>query len=539
MVCLATLTLGSSIPHPGVTGYPIEQLNSYFDAPLFGVKFDYNPSISKHNAIDLIIDLVNKTEFANTEDPDPEENNIISLVGHEAQDIKSAFFALEQVKRTQKFPLVDMMEWHSVVPFVKYLHHFSLPTEENVILGHDFLGLALKINGSGFNPAQYQLGYGNIPSDFFEFLIPDFEESSLSASVESTINIQETRNEFRVDISYCNLKFLFQSSTIDLENFIDPQILINPEKGIIDEHLMIIQFDKITFSFSTRKYSHHNNSGVETLSEISIGNVINLLINEELPNNQDWLHSSNYEIEEEFKDFLPINEVFSWYQGSDIITRLNQFEDISLSLLTAQNIGILNGAQAVEDIQVVVDGQNKTAMELMQGNITVIEAVSVKHNRSLLFSGQIQGRNFAIQQEHETDEILLVPIEVKIIGLNQQSGLVSKQLFLQETSLLSELVAACVKNFIDDPDVSLLSTHQLSNLGKLSLDSARIIQDYSITDWVGSQLTLNLLQFAVKTSPDSPVTNNISQITNISVHPGAVALVIMSLVAKKKKRIHF
>ena len=538
MICSATLTLGSSIPHPEVTGYPIEQLNSYFDSPLFGVKFDYNPSISTNNTIDLIIDLVNKTDFPR-EDPDPKENNIIGLVGHEAQDIKSAFFALEQVKRTQKFPSFDVMEWYSVVPFVKYLHHFSLPTGENVILGNDFLGLALKINGSGFNPAQYQLGYGDIPSAFLEFLIPDIEESSLSASGESIIKIQETWNEFKVDISYYNLKFLFQSSTIDLENFIDPQLLYLEEKELIDEHILIIQFDKITFSFSTRKYSHHSTSGVETLSEVSIGNVINLLINEELPDEQDWLHSFNYEIEKEFKELFLINEVFSWYQGSDIITRLNQFEDISLSLLTAQNIGILNGNQAVDDIQVIVDDQNKTAMELAQGNITATEAVSVNHNQSLLFSGQIQGRNFAIQQERETDEILLVPIEVKIIGLNQQNGIVSKQLFLQETSLLSELVAACVKNFIADPDVSLLSTHQLSSLGKLSLDSARIIQDYSITDWVGTQSTFNLLHFAVKDSPDSPETSRINQITYIPVLPGVMALGIISLIVKKKKRSTF
>ncbi|UCE12359.1 MAG: hypothetical protein JSV04_09165, partial [Candidatus Heimdallarchaeota archaeon] len=119
-------------------------------------------------------------------------------MGHTRQDISSAIFALGQLNRTQNIPFYGSIELHAAVPFVKYLHQFSLPTGEEVILGKDFLGIALRVNGSGFDSTQYQFGYANIPLDILKILIPDYQFSSTKTSIE----IQESTSELQVVLTY-------------------------------------------------------------------------------------------------------------------------------------------------------------------------------------------------------------------------------------------------------------------------------------------------------------------------------------------------
>lgn len=535
-IFLLIITIGSGISVVGRTEYQFIQLDTFFEKNLFGVEFDYNPSVSKDQALLLKTDLINQTTFTNVTDPDLEEDNIIALVGHESQDIKTAFLALEQVKRTQEIPLIGSIEWCSTVPFAKFLHQFSLPTGEDVILGQDLLGISLKVNGSGFDPSYYQLGYANVPSDFLEFLIPDSQNSSFNSSVGTSIVIQESMNELQIDLTYDNLTYLFQRTGIDLDKFIDLSILYDPEKRITAEHLMIIQFDTITFSLIIRKYTHHGTSGVETLSEISIGNVINLIINEGLPQDETWTNAIEYEIQEKFMDLIQIPETFSWYQGSNITTRLKQFSNISFSLISSQNIGVLNGTQPVNNVQLVIDSQNRTTIELDQSNFPVIEEISAIHDEQLLFSTKVKGRNFAIQQADISGKISLIPIETQVIALNQQKGFANNTLFLQETSLLEELVAECMKRFIADSEVSMLGTSEIITKGNLDLTSAQYFQDFQVVEWSGLPFTINLIQFAVKTAPLSTTKTRQSQITLVPTVPGILGLLILSVVVRREKR---
>lgn len=508
----------------GRSEYQFVQLDSFFEKNLFGVEFDYNPRVSNGQGLRIIKDLLNQTQFTNNIDPDLEEDNIITLVGHETNNIKSSFIALKQMKRTQDIIKID---WQSVVPFVKYLHHFSLPTGEDVILGQEFLGMALKVNGSGFNPISYQLGYANVPLEFLEFLIPDSQDYSFNSSVETSIMIQELVNELQIDLTYYNLTFLFQTNSIDLDS------LFGLDK--LAEHLVIVQFDKITFSIIIRKYTHFGTSGVETLAEISIGNVMNLIINEELPHNSNWSNAFDYKIQENFKDLIPINETFSWYQGSDITKRLQYFSDISFSLITAQNLGVLNGTQTVDDLQVVIDGQDRTTTELAQMDFPVKDGISVNHDERTLFSTQVKGRNFAIIEDDSSDEISLVPIEARVIALNQQSGFADNLLFRQETSLLKELIAECVKRFIEDPEISTLGTSEVINKGRLDLTSAQYIQDFQLVEWSGLHFKINLIQYAVKTAPFSTIKTKTSQITLIPTVSVLLGLLILEIVVKQGK----
>ncbi|MCK5616909.1 hypothetical protein KAR91_84385, partial [Candidatus Pacearchaeota archaeon] len=442
--------------------------------------------------------------------------------------IKSAFLALEQVKRTQDI-IIDTIEWQTVVPFAKYIHQFTLPTGEDVLLGQDFLGMAVRVNGSGFNPAHYQLGYANVPLDFLELIIPDSNGSSFNSSVETSVMIQESMNELQIDLTYYNLTFLFQTDSIDLDSLL----------GLgIAEHLMIVQFDKITYSIVIRKYSHHGTTGVETLSEISIGNAMNLIINEELPQNQNWTDAFDYEIQENFMDYIPISETFSWYQGSDIIKRLQQFSDISFSLITAQNIGVMNGTQAVDNFKVVIDDQNRTAAELDQNNFPVKEEISVLHDEQQLFSTQVKGRNFAVQREEIEGKISLVPIETQVIALNQQSGFADNLLFEQETLLLKELVAECVKRFIADTEVSTLRTNEIINKAGLDFAYPQYIQDFQVMDWSGLQFSINLIQFAVKTAPSTSVKTKLSRITFAPTVSGILGLLVLGVVVKRRKGVN-
>ncbi|MFW9906902.1 MAG: hypothetical protein ACFFFH_21535, partial [Candidatus Thorarchaeota archaeon] len=126
-IILVTIIMGGTITGVKNTGSQFVQLDSFFEKNLFGLELDYNPSAPSHQALTLMTDLINHTHFTNIVDPDLQEDNIIVLVGHESQEIKSAFLALERVKRTQDI-IIDTIEWQTAVPFVKYLHQFPLPT---------------------------------------------------------------------------------------------------------------------------------------------------------------------------------------------------------------------------------------------------------------------------------------------------------------------------------------------------------------------------------------------------------------------------
>lgn len=450
------------------------------------------------------------------------------MVGHEDEGINSVFLALERVNRTQDI-ILDLISWQSVVPFSKYLHQFSLPSGEDIILSQDFLGMALKINESSLDLEDYQYGYANVPSDFLEFLIPDNQNVTYDSSVKTSIMVQDSSNELQIDLTFSNITFLFQNNSIALDDFIESAVNLS-------DHLMIVQFEKIIFTIIIRKYDHYGTSGVETLSEITIGNVMNLIINEELPPDQTWINAFEYEIQDNFRDFIPIHETFSWYHGSNIRDRLKLFPEISFSLITAQNIGVLNGTQPVNNLQIVVDGQNKTIIGLSESTFPVKEEISAIYKQQKLFSALVKGRNFAIQKEDSTEKISLIPVETQVISLNQRNKFANNPLFLQETFLLNEMVVESVKRFISDPNVSIMGTNELVEKSRLDLISARYSQEFQVKEWSGIQFSLHLMQFAVKNASLPTEKTKLSEITSIPIASGILGLLIICMVLKRVKR---
>jgi hypothetical protein len=82
---------------------------------------------------------------------DPNEDNVIALIGHKAENLNTALFAINQVKRTQDiFGFDEPISWQSPMPFTKILHQILLPTGENLISGFDIIGIALQLNNSRF-----------------------------------------------------------------------------------------------------------------------------------------------------------------------------------------------------------------------------------------------------------------------------------------------------------------------------------------------------------------------------------------------------
>lgn len=540
--CTIVFLSGGVVIKGSTQNFQFAQLDSFFEELFFGVLFDYNQGISDEQALTLKTDLRSQTSFQNTSDLDPNNDNIIALIGHEALGFKTAFFALDKVKRTQNLPVIGAIEWETSVPFVKYLHQLSLPTGEELVSSHDFLGVALKINGSRFNPEYYNLGYANIPPDFISFLLEDSVEYSLSQGDQkgelgitsnssfnpittTKVMIESTENSFMVELTYSNLSFLFQTNNIDLNKISELEI---------SDKFILAQFDHVTFSISVKKYSYNGLSGVETISEVSIGKVINLLINEELPIEPSWSSSEEYKISAKYKDLLPINETLSWYKGLDIKKRLGLFSEISFSLITAQNIGLLNGTNSIENLQTTIDNQNLSKNELNQFDYLINNDNTIVYDEKPLLVNIINERDFAIQKNEETDQFTLVPMKIKSIALNQQVGFSDNILFLQETSLLRDLVAECAKRFIDNSNVTSLSTDKFFKIGGLYLTAAQYIQDYQLIKWEGSQFSMNLLQYISKvaTLPSQPKHPN--QITEISIHPGLFALIVLISVLKIK-----
>ncbi|MFX0206484.1 MAG: hypothetical protein ACFFDT_10905, partial [Candidatus Hodarchaeota archaeon] len=476
-------------------------------------------------------------------DPDPMENNSIGLIGHEAYSIKSAIFGLGNIARKQEIVPSVFVEWQTIVPFVKFLHQFSRPSGEIFVLGHDFLGMALKVNGSGYTPDYYQLGYANIPIDFLEFLLENStitkmnvqkqtklkiagEPISFPLNAKKSYEIKEDMNELQIDIIYSNLTYLFQTQSIDLESITELDIADN---------FIIIQFDSVVFSLILRKYENHGITGIETVIEITIGNVANLIINEELPQNETWDWSTEHMITDSYKGFIPIDETFSWYHGLDIIKRLELFSSVSFSVLTAQNLGMLDETTSNDNLRLVIDDQNRTKEELWQDDIAIKNGFSIFYGVEKLFSAPIKGRDFAIQEDEFSITTNLIPLEIETIALNQHIGLANKLLFLQENSIIRELVAECVQRYSTNQSISQLTTNQLFNAAGLELSSAYYIQDTRVKMWSGFPFKLNLIQFATKTPSSSFEKTKKPGIIEMPLLPGMVALLIITMILRRKR----
>jgi hypothetical protein len=467
---------------------------------------------------------------------DPNEDNVIALIGHKAENLNTALFAINQVKRTQDiFGFDEPISWQSPMPFTKILHQILLPTGENLISGFDILGIALQINDSSFNPTHYHLGYANLPINLFNILRGQDIDDIFKANKESElpdgypkfdmmIEIEGSMNSLKVDIIYSNLTYLFQTEEIDFFKF------------NVAENIIIVQFDEIRFSIDIRKFAQHGSVGIETIADISIGNVINLIINEALPTGPSWLTAFDYTVEKHFTGIFDINETFSWYQGSDIAKRLNLFSNIAFSVITAQNLGIVNGTEAYDDIEIYVDEKNQTREELANNDYPVEKEVTCYYNNELLLMSQFQGRDFAIQTHDTEKSISLIPVGSQTIALNQHYGFSHNNLFLQETSILRDLVAYSVKQFANNPLMSSLSANNLYKIAGLYFTSARYIQEFQVMEWTSSPMSLSLLQFTSQFSSLSSKGNDRGLITHYYMLPGVLALILLTSILKKRRK---
>ena len=214
-----------------IQDYQFDQLDDFFEEDLFGVKFDYNSGTPASEAINLISNIITDENISNQIDPDPTMDNILTLVGHESQEIHSAFFAVENVKRTENIPFFDPIEWETSLPYVKHLILYELPSGENVVMSQDFLGMALRIDGQDFDYNHYQVGYANIPIDFLDFfsdtLLSDskinekieseseFSQISINTSSLMSIAVFNTENDLTIKTTYSNITYLFQKNSLD------------------------------------------------------------------------------------------------------------------------------------------------------------------------------------------------------------------------------------------------------------------------------------------------------------------------------------
>ncbi len=537
---LIVITLGVLVVSGKGNAYQFSQLDTYFEKDLFGLVFDYNSFISQDRsaqALSIKSDLITNIEFNDSTDLDEQEDNIIAMVGHRAKGFNSAIFGIKQVKRTQDvFGFDNPISWQSPMPFTKIVHQFMLPTGETVILGTDFLGISLKINGTNFNPNHYQLGYANLPVDLINALkgekisnqIVKFNQGAEVTDnyppFDMKIEVTDLQDRLKIDYIYLNPTYLFHTGIID---FFEVELA---------DHFVIAQFDEIRYSFDIRKYIYDGAAGVETKSEISIGKVINLIINEELPQNSSWVNAYDYKVKEEFPGVFDINESFAWYQGSDIVTRVNLFTDVSFSVITAQNIGIINRTESFDDIKLYIDNNNITKEALAQDDHLVVNEITTFANNKLISTSRVHGMDYAVQYVGENEEVSLIKVNSQTIALNQHYGFSHNNLFLEETSILRDLISDSLKHFINDPIISSQTADSLFSIAGLYLPSAYYIQEFEVTNWTSAKLNINFLQFAAQESSINLDEVNRNNITDLNVFPGIIAFVILSVIVKKSEK---
>ena len=136
------------------------------------------------------------------------------------------------------------------------------------------------------------------------------------------------------------------------------------------------------------------------------------------------------------------------------------------------------------------------------------------------------------------DRGFFVPRKVnsKTIALNQHYGFSHNNLFLEETSILRDLISDSLKHFINDPIISSQTADSLFNIAGLYLPSAYYIQEFEVTNWTSAKLNLNLLQFAAQESSVNLDEVNRNNITDLNVFPGIIAIVILSVIVKRLEK---
>ncbi len=509
--------------------YQFSQLDEFFEEDLFGIKLD--SGFPGSTAIQLISNIITGENIPNQTDPHPTMDSIIALVGHESQDIHSAFFAVDKLRKMEYIPPFGSFEWQASLPFVKHLILYELPSGENVVMSQDFLGMALRLEGQDFDYNNYQVGYAHIPIDFLDFLSdtlpPKFSQiMHNTSSSPMSIAVFNSNNDLTIKTTYYNITYLFQTQSIDFEN------LVNFD---ISDHFLMIQFDTVEITINLLKHSNSMASGVETHFDIRVGNVINLVINEERPDEETWNQSYEEPVETNYNRFIVINDTFSWYTGEEIAKRLSLFNKTSLSLLISQNTGILDGTQNNDNFEIELSGQNISKEELSQSDHTVNDNITVLHNEEILSATIVDGYNFALEEDTDTKTLSIAPASVNLIPLNYlHPSLYRTKLFLKETSLIYELVVESIKRFIANDNLTKLTTDEILKRTKSYLNDAIYVQDLQIEDWKGYPSTVKLLHRALRVyNRDIPEYNNITSypfLTSVGI------LVIYLKISSRKSR---
>jgi hypothetical protein len=511
------LSIGFSA-NGNIQSYRFDQLDDFFEEDLFGIKLDYNSDSPGSNALQLISNVITDENIPNQTDPDPTMDNIIALIGHEAQDIHSAFFAVEKVKRTENILFEDPVEWQASLPFVKHLILYELPSGENVVMSQDFLGIALRLEGQSFDYNHYQVGYANIPIEFLDFLI------NTSASPMS-IAVSNSDDSLTIKTTYFNTTYLFQTQDIDFEQVANSRF---------SDHFLIAQFDKVEITISLLKHSNTMASGVETHLDTRIGNVINLVINEERPDEETWLFSTEKHINIDFNGIFKINDTFSWYKGEEITKRLSLFNKSSLSVLISQNIGIINGTQKNDNFEIMISGQNISKDELSQSDYQVDQNITVFHNENIISRTIIEGYDYVLDEDPYIKTLSINPVFVNLIPLNQHPSLSRNFLFLRETALINELVAESIKRYISNDSLTLLTTDQLLRITRQYMTAAAYVHDLQIEDWKGYPSTVKLLHTALREFNDALL--NYHEITSYPILSSVGIFVVLTKYFSGKSR---
>ncbi len=526
----------------GKINYQFEQLDPFYQESLFGLRFDYNNDISPGQSLQLFDNILTGQEFGIETDPNPNIDNNITLVGHDSHGIKSAFLAVENIKRTEFIPLFGTVEWQASLPYFKYLSVYSLPSGESVILTQDLLGLTLNLDGHDFVDDQYLVGYANIPLDILEFLfdsinsvhmvknsihgyVPSNDIRSYSSTNPMEISIQENYNELVITATYSNISYLFQTNPINIEQI---------SSFRISDKFLLIEFESLSFSTRILKYSTSTNTGVETQLEMNVGTIQNLVINEELPSEVIWQGASETHVEKEYSELIRVNDTFSWYKGDDINKRMSLFNQASLSFLVSHNLGVVEGSESKKSSTVSIDGRNTSREELIQSDIVATENITLTQNEDLLFINHIKGHDYALHQDPNTEKWSVIPTTIKSIALNQHPSLSGNILFLEEASLLNSLIADSVSRFVTNKSILSLNAEQLLKIATLYLTSTEYVQEFQIDSWNGYPTKIRSLSNAVLES--KKINIGLSKISHFSFFPGFISLAILVVFLSRKRR---
>lgn len=516
----------------GIERVIINDLDDFYKQDTFSIRIDQNSGSETENAIHFIKDLYNNVNFNDSIDSDEFNNDIYSMAFDKTEEFYTMFLGLE--KMTNYVNLSEYsypsFSFRNYLPYTKLLNYFTLNNySEDILLSQDFLGLALKVNGSSFPDNRLLMGYPNIPLEVVKTidLVTERKQTIFPRpDVESTFSKNDQMVE--ISISYSNISFIFQAQKIGVNSYSDFSV---------KNTSIIMLLDKLEVKYEIRAFHYEEFWTLEVTPHFIIGNIIEMAIGERIENDLNDFITEKEIIVEPISILKPISfGNFTFYRDSAILDRINQFDTFSLNVMTSQNINV-NGSQVnLNEPTFFMDEIKQSSLNLREKSIEIDKSIKAKVGDYSFYHSVVEGNNFALLTDKNTNSNSFIKISEYILPWSgsETSGMDNFALFQEENELVMDLVADFVQRIYKDQYLGKSSGEVLITT-RMSFFDTDYILNYEVSTWTGDLLEISPKHILIKEKTDM-INNPLEKITNSEPIFSIFSIIIIYFIRDRRKK---